>query len=319
MKLKLLHLKFLRVWRFEELLRQIKMQKILIKYEMVKARNIFIPYMGKCKFTLSNLAGHGAFIMLALSYLETEFLNLRVYAASGVFLSILFQYYREVPLWIPIRWNTLFLVINIGMITIIVKQTSDAENMPNEQKLLYANTFKQFNMKLVEFMKVMAIAERRTVKKGDKLVCEGQLHHQLHLLENGFVHVYKGPDKVGQYGPGQFVGAMSFLSWESDSVKIKLNQRAKEDYASWNSIDNWMILTKQEESSRSGSDILSTSNAVKMNEPRIGPDFYDMVNDLNESADVKKKKKSQPKNVADQAGQANVICMEDCVVYRYSK
>jgi hypothetical protein len=53
--------------------------------------------------TISNLAGHGSFLFLALGYLESGLLNLRLFAFSGICLSVIFQYYREKPLWIPIR------------------------------------------------------------------------------------------------------------------------------------------------------------------------------------------------------------------------
>ena len=64
-------------------------------------------------------------------------MNLRIYAMSGLTLSIIFQYYRERPLWIPIRWNTLFLLINAIMILLIMKENHDALNMPEEQKDIY--------------------------------------------------------------------------------------------------------------------------------------------------------------------------------------
>lgn len=42
--------------------------------------------------SISEMAGHGSFFFLALSYLENDFLNLRLYALSGQqFLIILFQ------------------------------------------------------------------------------------------------------------------------------------------------------------------------------------------------------------------------------------
>lgn len=85
-------------------------------------------------FTLAQAAGHGSFVMLALSYLESDFLNLRLYAVSGVCLSILFQYYREIPLWLPISWNCLFLGINYVMIALLYKETSDAKNLTTEQR-----------------------------------------------------------------------------------------------------------------------------------------------------------------------------------------
>jgi len=33
---------------------------------------------------LSNIAGHGAFVFLAVSYLDSDFLQLRLYAMSGI-------------------------------------------------------------------------------------------------------------------------------------------------------------------------------------------------------------------------------------------
>jgi len=39
----------------------------------------------------------------------------------GISLSIIFQYYREKPLWIPIKWNGLFMLINAMMILLLLK------------------------------------------------------------------------------------------------------------------------------------------------------------------------------------------------------
>ena len=72
-------------------------------------------------YKLSNVAGHGAFVFLAVSYLDSDFLQLRLYAMSGISLSIIFQYYRDKPVWIPIRWNVLFLLINVAMIALLLR------------------------------------------------------------------------------------------------------------------------------------------------------------------------------------------------------
>jgi len=86
-------------------------------------------------FTFSNLAGHGSFVFLMASYLETDFLNLRLYALSGITLSLVFQYFREKPLLIPVRWNSLFWLINAVMIFFLVKENSEAEDlMQNEEQ-----------------------------------------------------------------------------------------------------------------------------------------------------------------------------------------
>lgn len=105
-------------------------QKLLAKSAMVQRKMLVFRTPGFISrarepyyfnYNLSDLCGHGSFVCLALSYLESDFLSLRMYAMSGITLSILFQYYREKPLWIPIRWNSLFLLINAVMIGYLVK------------------------------------------------------------------------------------------------------------------------------------------------------------------------------------------------------
>ena len=136
-------------------------------------------------FTLSNVAGHGSFLFLMASYLETDFLNLRMYAFSGISLSLIFQYYREKPLWIPLQWNFLFLLINAVMISFLWKESNDAHDMMKneEQKHLYDSTFKIYAMKPVDFLHLMSIAQRREVAVGEKLVEQGKHHNRLHLVQ----------------------------------------------------------------------------------------------------------------------------------------
>jgi CRP-like cAMP-binding protein len=167
------------------------------------------------EYKLSNLAGHGAFVFLALSYLESDFMNLRLYAASGISLSIIFQYYREKPLWIPIRWNTLFLLINATMILLILKEANDANNIPEEQQHLYETVFESRGMKPVDFLHLMSIAKRQEVQRGEKLVVQGDRNTQVHLVQSGKLSVKRGQDVVGTIGANQFIGEAAFLRWRS--------------------------------------------------------------------------------------------------------
>jgi hypothetical protein len=125
-----------------------------LSMEMVKPRTISFraPYLRsadhsaeqwKFSYTLSNIAGHSSFLLLALSYLEKDFLNLRLFAASGMSLSIIFQYYREKPLWIPIRWNVLFLLINTSMVAALLMERAEADHMSPDEKILYSTFFEK--------------------------------------------------------------------------------------------------------------------------------------------------------------------------------
>lgn len=82
----------------------LKRQRLFFRGAMIKKRN----FNGKA-YSFADLTGHGAFVFLAISYLETDITNLRLYAASGISLSILFQYYRAIPLWLPIKYVVVIL------------------------------------------------------------------------------------------------------------------------------------------------------------------------------------------------------------------
>lgn len=60
------------------------------------------------------------------------------YAASGIGLSILFQFYRSQPLWIPIGWNAIFLLINATMIGLLLKERNDADKLEEDPEQVWA-------------------------------------------------------------------------------------------------------------------------------------------------------------------------------------
>ena len=199
----------------------INKKTILFRGIMVRKRMIAYPpniavVLGRKEskpFTLSQLAGHGSFMLLAMSYLENEFLNLRIYALSGISLSIVFQYYREVPLWLPIGWNALFLLINTGMVLLILREKNAIDYIPGEQKNLYSNLFLPHGMQPAQFLKLMSIAKRLELEKGQYLIGEGQLHRQVFVVQEGSFEVRRAGEMIGHVFPEQFAGEMSYLRW----------------------------------------------------------------------------------------------------------
>jgi hypothetical protein len=84
-----------------------------------------MPKKGE-NFTInfSEVTGHLAFVVAAAAFLEDDILYLRAYSICSIAMSIIFQFYREIPLWIPIRWNYLFIGINAFMISLLLKDVS---------------------------------------------------------------------------------------------------------------------------------------------------------------------------------------------------
>eukprot|EP00981_Chlorochromonas_danica_P008054 scaffold1946_cov188-Ochromonas_danica.AAC.17 len=124
--------------------------------------------------------------------MENDFYHLRLYAMSGITLSILFQYYREVPLWIPIRWNSLFLIINAVMIAFLLRDDLAAKNLGEEEQRLYEEVFELKGMTRTDFLKLISKATRIQVPRNEKLVDETKVNTRVYLVHSGEVSVRKG-------------------------------------------------------------------------------------------------------------------------------
>eukprot|EP00601_Ochromonadales_sp_CCMP2298_P015250 CAMPEP_0173234528 /NCGR_PEP_ID=MMETSP1142-20121109/10276_1 /TAXON_ID=483371 /ORGANISM="non described non described, Strain CCMP2298" /LENGTH=252 /DNA_ID=CAMNT_0014164579 /DNA_START=133 /DNA_END=888 /DNA_ORIENTATION=- len=185
------------------------------------------------RMTLSDLAGHCSFLFLAFSYLENDLLHLRIFAISGISLSVVFQYYREKPLWIPIRWNSLFLVINAVMILLLLKDERDAGNIPEEERLLFENLFQNKGMKPVNFLHLISNAKRLELKKGDQIVSEKTLNTRVYLVKSGQLSMVKTGAHARPIGENQFVGSMSFLSWQNRVGVAKQEKKQREQTSKW--------------------------------------------------------------------------------------
>lgn len=224
---------------FEETTTNFQKQMHNLKATMVTPSKIVFKVPFKAdknvhSLSLSDLAGHASFMFLALSYLESDFLALRLFAVSGVSLSIIFQYYRAIPLWIPIRWNTLFLVINAVMIVALLKEERDAQNIPSEKKHIYESTFMKKGMKPVDFLHLCSASERLEVKKGEVIVSEKLKNTRVYLVKSGQLSVHQNGTLVRKINADQFVGSMSFLSWEDKIDAAKLQRKLQKD-----SLKNW--------------------------------------------------------------------------------
>jgi hypothetical protein len=139
-----------------------------------------LPWMNqKSKFmgnlSLSEVAGNASFVVVTLSFLNTDILMLRYLAMGGTALSITFQYYRAVPLWIPIRWNFLLLAINAAMATALIVERREANHMPAELEYLYKNAdFEARGFDRVEFYKLFKLGQKVRLDSGEYLTRDGE-------------------------------------------------------------------------------------------------------------------------------------------------
>ena len=75
------------------------------------------------EISLAEILGHTSFVLVALSYSTSNELALRSIAVTGSTSMLFFTYYHPhgKVLWLPFRWNMLFIGINAYMIGKIMK------------------------------------------------------------------------------------------------------------------------------------------------------------------------------------------------------
>ena len=161
-------------------------------------------------FTAAEAAGHVSFVLLGVSYLTSDLLTLRALAVGGLSAAVVFQYFRDVPLWLPIRWNALFVAINVFWVAkLYYDETAARRWSSGEERALYAKHFA--HMPMHEFKTLMRHGEWREVERGFEFTREGRANTHVYVLAEGSADVFVGGRAVNKMRSGSFVGEMSFM------------------------------------------------------------------------------------------------------------
>ena len=156
------------------------------------------------------IAGHLAFGLIAFSFLVKDILWLRIVSIVASLFSVFYNWVIPVePMWIPIGWNFVFVLLNLYHIAVLMYEKRPVK-MNDKNAELYETLFK--DMTPVEYLKVSKIAEWKTFKPGEIIIQEGMPVKDLHLIYNGTVDIVVKDKKVADLKDGQFVGEMSFLT-----------------------------------------------------------------------------------------------------------
>ena len=100
-------------------------RELISKIEGRLMNRIEVKVAGKkTTISLAEILGHTSFALVALSYSTSNELALRSIAVTGSTSMLFFTYFHPhgKVLWLPFRWNCLFILINCTMIGKIMKE-----------------------------------------------------------------------------------------------------------------------------------------------------------------------------------------------------
>lgn len=169
-------------------------------------------------WSLIDLVGHTCFGLVALSFFAKDMLLLRALSIVAGCVGIIYNYFLPVgTLWIPIIWNVLFISINAYRIIGIFLERRDVKFNAEELEL-FETLFKGFSP--MEFMKLMRIAEWKTIQKGFEFSMQGKTLDGLFLLFNGEAVIKKNNEEIGRLKDGAMIGEISFIRGGQASATV---------------------------------------------------------------------------------------------------
>ncbi len=153
------------------------------KMILLKPRSLPLPrYISPqhYSFTLSEAFGHASFILVAASYITQDFVQLRVMAILGSTAMLVFTYFHPHGrvLWLPLKWNALFIAINSWRVGKVYYYRYRAENLSDEMKEFRREHLGVFDM--VDYYKLISMGVEEVFEEGDLII------HQVRELFNFF-------------------------------------------------------------------------------------------------------------------------------------
>jgi CRP-like cAMP-binding protein len=155
--------------------------------------------------TYSELFGHSSFLLVAISYSVDDFLQLRIIATAGSAAMLFFTYFHPHGrvLWLPFKWNLLFIAINSYRIGKVYMDRYLASNIAPEYKRMHDSHF--YVMDLVDFAHLVNLGTTETFRKGETLVTQGEGNKYVRLVLSGELNVMRDNHVTYQLHEGNFV------------------------------------------------------------------------------------------------------------------
>ena len=174
---------------------------------------------------ITTIVGHLAFGLIAFSYLVKDIMYLRILSIVASLFGMFFNYTVPTePLWLPIGWNAIFVMVNIYHISVLLYEKRPVQ-MDDKNTELYNTLFKELTP--VEYLKISKAACWKNYEPNDVLIRQQHLVPDLILIYNGTIDVEVDGNKVAELRDGQFVGEMSFLTEKSATATCVVKHPTK--------------------------------------------------------------------------------------------
>jgi hypothetical protein len=156
-------------------------------------------------------------------------LPLRILSIASSIIIVPYYYLQPEPLWPPIFWDVIFVLINGGRVTQLLLERRPVILSKREQDL-YRLAFTSLDKR--EFLRLTSLARWVTCPAGEEILKKGQVAEEAIILISGDVEATLNDSSILKYRPGEIIGDANVYSGIASPVDIVA--RTPLSLAKWN-------------------------------------------------------------------------------------
>ena len=165
---------------------------------------------------LITFIGQISCVLFTIAYLVKDIIWLRAISIIGSVGFIIFNYYfPPKPIWLAIHWNSIWVLIHSIHLFILITERFFVQFSQVEREL---HDSLLPTLSAAEFKKVLSCSTWRNLRKGDFILKEKDPLCSLMYIHKGSMNVFHGQKKADVLKEGDFIGQLTFVTGEFDSV-----------------------------------------------------------------------------------------------------
>ncbi|MFD2204395.1 cyclic nucleotide-binding domain-containing protein [Kiloniella antarctica] len=158
------------------------------------------------------------FLLTFIAFVISDILWLRIFTiVAKLAMAVAALLPESGPMWLSFTGNMLLITVNVVHSALLILERRRSA-LSNEEQELKNKAFPSMDRVFVK--RLFAAATWYDLGKGDTLLVEGERPDKLFLFLQGRAFVSVKHKRIGEIGPGQFVGEMSFLTRQSAGATV---------------------------------------------------------------------------------------------------
>jgi len=171
------------------------------------------------------ILGNFTYIVIAISWLLTNMMWLRVAAVIGLCLEITYMSQQPSgPVWTTMGWDAVFVTINLVQLAILVRDRLSLK-LTKEERVYLAPVLERLDK--AQIARMLRTGSWKTLEAGTVLTAENAAVEDLVLLCSGRAEVRVRDTVVAHIGPGSFIGEVAFTTGRAATASVSITETSR--------------------------------------------------------------------------------------------